>query len=54
MSAADEAARLLRSAESGYARKYGTAPLETRIDLARAWIDLARIEAQTETTEETP
>lgn len=45
MSAALEAASWLRFAEKGYKTKYGSVPLETRITLARAWIDLARIEA---------
>jgi hypothetical protein len=45
MTAAEEAASWLRFAEKGYRAKYGSVPLETRINLARAWIDLARIEA---------
>jgi hypothetical protein len=45
VSAADEAASWLKFAEQGYQRKYGSVPLDTRMDLARAWIDLARIEA---------
>jgi hypothetical protein len=48
-SAAQEAASWLRYAESGYKQKYGSVPLDTRIDLARAWIDLARIEASQST-----
>jgi hypothetical protein len=48
MTAAQEAASWLRFAESGYKSKYGSVPLDTRIDLARAWIDLARIEADLE------
>jgi hypothetical protein len=45
LSAAEEAASWLRYAESGYKQKYGSVPLDTRVDLARAWIELARIEA---------
>lgn len=54
MTAADEAARLLHSAEDGYARTYGTTPLNNRVELAKAWIDLARIEALTATQGEEP
>lgn len=45
MSAAEEAASWLRFAESGYRKTYGSVPLDKRIDIAKAWIDLARIEA---------
>lgn len=45
MTAAEEAASWLRFAETGYKSKYGAVPLDTRIELAKAWIDLARIEA---------
>lgn len=45
MTAAQEAASWLRFAETGYKAKYGSVPLDTRIELAKAWIDLARIEA---------
>lgn len=40
---AEEARLLLKWAETGYNRKYGSVPLDTRITLAQAWIDLARI-----------
>lgn len=42
--ATKNAARLLCRAEEGYRNKYGSVPLQTRINLARAWIDLARAE----------
>ena len=45
MSSAEEAASWLRFAEAGYKRVYGSVPLDKRIELANAWIDLARIEA---------
>ena len=45
MSSAEEAASLLRFAEAGYKRVYGSVPLDKRIELANAWIELARIEA---------
>lgn len=41
--AAEEAATMLRWAEKGYNRKYGSVPLETRVTLAQAWTDLARV-----------
>ena len=37
------AARLLRLAENGYARTYGSVPLDARVELAGKWIDLARV-----------
>ncbi|QOC24408.1 hypothetical protein IC744_14075 [Microbacterium hominis] len=46
MTAAGEAAKHLRAAESGYIRTYGDVPLDKRIELAKGWIDLARLEAQ--------
>lgn len=45
---AEEARSWLRFAEKGYKTKYGSVPLDTRVELARAWIDLARIEADRE------
>lgn len=45
MPAAAEAETWLEWAKAGYDRKYGSTPLETRIDIGRAWIELARIEA---------
>ena len=45
MTAVEEAASWLRFAEQGYKKKFGSVPLDTRIELAKAWIDLARIEA---------
>lgn len=53
MSAASEAASWLRFAEAGYKSRYGSVPLETRIELAKCWIDLARIEALSAPTEPT-
>ena len=38
--AAQEAASWLKFAEKGYQSKFGSVPLEVRLDLARAWIDL--------------
>lgn len=46
--AAAEAETWLNWAKAGYDRKYGSTPLETRIDIGRAWIELARIEADIE------
>jgi hypothetical protein len=40
---AEEARLLLKWAEKGYNHKYGSVPIDTRITLAQAWIDLARI-----------
>ena len=45
MPAAAEAETWLKWAKSGYDNKYGTTPLETRLTIGRAWIELARIEA---------
>jgi hypothetical protein len=45
MTAAEQAASWLQSAEAGYKRTYGSVPLDKRLEIARAWIDLARIEA---------
>ena len=45
MPAASEAETWLKWAEKGYNSKYGSTPLETRIEIGRAWIELARIEA---------
>lgn len=46
-SAVREAATMLRWAETGYNHKYGSVPLDTRIELARAWIELAKVEEST-------
>lgn len=46
--AAAEAKTWLKWAEKGYSSKYGSCPLETRIVIGRAWIELARIEADIE------
>lgn len=46
--AASEAETWLRWAESGYNAEYGKAPLEVRLEIGRAWIELARIEADIE------
>lgn len=53
-SAAQEAASWLRFAEAGYKRTYGAVPLDARMELARAWIDLARVEATQPTEQESP
>ena len=45
MTAAEQAASWLQFAEAGYKRTYGSVPLEKRLEIARAWIELARIEA---------
>jgi hypothetical protein len=45
VTAAEEAASWLRYAEAGYKKTYGSVPLVQRLEIARAWIDLARIEA---------
>lgn len=45
MPAASEAETWLKWAETGYKTKYGSTPLETRVVIGRAWIELARIEA---------
>jgi hypothetical protein len=45
ITAAEEAASFLRHAEYGYKRTYGSVPIDKRIELANAWINLARIEA---------
>ena len=45
MPAAAEAETWLKLAEKGYNTQYGNTPLETRIVIGRAWIELARIEA---------
>lgn len=48
MPAAREAETWFKWAESGYKAQYGSTPLETRIEIGRAWIELARIEADLE------
>jgi len=42
LDAIDNAARLLRLAENGYARTYGQAPAAL-VELAGKWIELARV-----------
>jgi len=49
---AEEARLLLKWAETGYNEKYGRVPLDARVTLAQAWIDLARITNNNNTTEE--
>lgn len=41
--AVEKAAGMLTSAESGYAHRYGSVPLETRMELADRWITLTKI-----------
>lgn len=45
MPASAEAETWLKWAKRGYDSQYGTTPLDTRIEIGKAWIELARIEA---------
>lgn len=45
MPAAAEAEMWLNWTKKNYDNKYDTTPLETRLTMGRAWIELARIEA---------
>lgn len=50
---AEEARLLLKWAEKGYDQRYGSVPLDKRIELAQAWIDLARITHEKEVADGT-
>jgi hypothetical protein len=48
----EEVRLLLKWAETGYNNRYGAVPLDKRIELAQAWIDLARITHVPDKTED--